>query len=60
MLKGRDAIQWELQTWPCTNPMKFNEAKCKVLHVCWSNPKHRHRLGKEWIESNPEKMVLGY
>ncbi|GAB0189804.1 hypothetical protein GRJ2_001445700 [Grus japonensis] len=30
-------------------------AKCKVLHVGRCNPKHKHTLGKEWIESSPEK-----
>jgi len=33
------------------NRMKFNKAKCRVLHV--------YSLGGEWLESSPEEKDLG-
>ena len=34
--------------------MRFNKAKCNVLH-----PRHKNKLGEELIDSSPDKKDLG-
>ena len=40
------------------NLIKFNKAKCKVLHQDQGNPKHQYRLNDKWIESSPAEKEL--
>ena len=58
MLEGRGANQRDLdrlERWAHANFIKFNNAKSKVVHLGHGNPKHRYRLGRECLESTPEK-----
>jgi len=40
------------------NGIKFNKSKCRILHLGWSNARHRYKWAEEWLEISPAARDL--
>jgi len=41
------------------NLMRFNQGKCRILHLERNNPMHQYRLGADLLESSCVERDLG-
>jgi len=62
-LQGREALQRDLDTlesWAITNHMISNKRKCWILHLGWSSPGYKYKLGDGRLKSSHAEELWGF